>query len=118
MRKMKLFAQVPGELDRRHLALREERGQLSTAVETVNEQHRHSAGLEHAAAQRLAAMNEKDEAIAGLRDALSGRDLALNEPERRVPPRERDCAVGQLRIGLEGRGPAVAEARRELDLAI
>jgi hypothetical protein len=53
------------------------RTQLERAVATVNEQHQRAAVLEQAAAERLAAMHEKDQTIAQLHAELDARATAL-----------------------------------------
>ena len=113
------MAQLSGELDRRDLALQEARNQLACAVETINEQHRRSVALEETAAERLAAMNEKDQAMAQLSGELGRRDIALQEARDQLVHAVETVNQQHLRaVGLEQAAAERLAAMNEKDQVI
>ena len=77
--KERAIVQLRAEIDTRENALNDMRSQLERAVATVNEQHQRAALLERAAAERLAALQQEDQAITQLRVELATRDDALSD---------------------------------------
>ncbi len=135
---------VHGELANRDTALAEARSQLEHAVATVVEQEQRAGLLEAAAAERLAALQDKDRAVISLHAELANRDSALAEArsqleravatvieqergarllgtaaaERLAGLQEKDRALIDLHAELANRDAALAEARRQLEHAI
>jgi hypothetical protein len=72
------------ELANRDAALAEARRQLERAVATVNEQEQRAGLLEAAAAERLAALQDKDRAVISLHAELVNRDVGLAEARRQL----------------------------------
>ncbi len=119
------------------------RGQWERAVDTVNRQEQRAALLEAAAAERLAGLQEKDDALIGLHAELAIRDAALAEArsqleravdtvnrqeqraalleataaERLAGLQEKDDALISLHAELAIRDAALAEARSQLERA-
>ena len=131
------IAQLTAELNARESALGDMRSQLQSAGVSFREKDERAVALEHAAAERLAAMLEKDLLIARLTDGrkareselgdmrgqLEGASVSLHEKdaraaalehaaaERLAAMLEKDLLIARLTAELEARESALDDLR-------
>jgi hypothetical protein len=89
---------------------------LRRALATIREQEQRTAVLEQAAAERLAAMQEKDEAIIRLSAELERALAAINQQDARAAILEQ--AAAERLAAMHEKDEAMARLRAELERAI